>query len=233
MTIKSPKEVIKKPILTIDAHYRVFIALGIAVAAFFGTFHFVMISTAILLAWMAFSLSVTTMDWIIIFTADARTFRETYKLEDSNRSMIFVLVVIASVASMFAIIFLMLGAKNGSKADVTGHVLLVIASVIASWLMVHTIFALRYGHMYYDTDDDDKDNKPLGGLEFPGDDKSPDYLDFAYFSFVIGMTFQVSDVEISDKQIRRLVLVHGLISFAFNTAIVALSINVISGLIGK
>lgn len=174
------------------------------------------------------------MDWIIIFTADPKTFSETYTLGDSNRTMVFILVIIASVFSLFAIVFLLLEAKNGSKAEVSWHVLLAIGSVIVSWILVHTIFALRYAHLYYDTDDDDSgDNKPVGGLEFPGDEKEPDYLDFAYFSFVIGMTFQVSDVEISDKHLRRLVLVHGLISFAFNTAIVALSINVISGLIEK
>jgi uncharacterized membrane protein len=93
---------------------------------------------------------------------------------------------------------------------------------------------LRYAHFYYcdmDGNDEGKVLKP-GGLEFPGDDE-PDYLDFAYFSFVIGMTFQVSDVQITSKRIRRLSLMHAILSFAFNTIIVALSINIISGLIGK
>jgi uncharacterized membrane protein len=86
--------------------------------------------------------------------------------------------------------------------------------------------------LYYTAtpDPDDEKDKVTGGLEFP-DEKNPDYLDFVYFSFVVGMTFQVSDVEISSRPIRRLVLLHGLISFAFNTAIVALSINVISSLV--
>jgi uncharacterized membrane protein len=104
-------------------------------------------------------------------------------------------------------------------------------AVIISWWLVHTVFTMRYAHLYYTTDEGKK--TPLGGLEFPGNDKEPDYLDFVYFSFVVGMTFQVSDVEISSKQIRRLAWAHGLIAFAFNTAIVALSINVISGLVSK
>src|ERR1700743_2684598 len=145
--------------------------------------------------------------------------------------MIFIIVIGASIASLFAIIFLLKMTKGASREDINAHIFLVITSVIVSWVLVHTLFTLRYAHMYYDTDDDEGNAKPMGGLEFPKEE-NPDYLDFVYFAFVIGMTFQVSDVEISDRQIRRLAWVHGMISFAFNTAIVALSINVISGLVG-
>jgi uncharacterized membrane protein len=109
---------------------------------------------------------------------------------------------------------------------------LAIGSVIVSWWMLHTVFTMSYAHLYYTStpDPDDAETEVIGGLQFP-DEKKPDYLDFVYFSFVVGMTFQVSDVEISSRSIRRLVLLHGLISFAFNTAIVALSINVVSGLV--
>jgi uncharacterized membrane protein len=89
---------------------------------------------------------------------------------------------------------------------------------------------MRYAHLFYSTDPDGDQKKPLGGLDFPGGGE-PDYLDFVYFGFVLGTTFQVSDVEISSRPIRRLALVHGLIAFAFNTAILALSINVVSGLV--
>jgi uncharacterized membrane protein len=91
---------------------------------------------------------------------------------------------------------------------------------------VHTVFALRYAHIYYDCDEH---GKAAGGLNFPDED-SPDYLDFAYFSFVIGMTSQVSDVNISGRSMRRLALLHGLISFGFNLSILGLCINMISGL---
>ena len=110
--------------------------------------------------------------------------------------------------------------------------MLAIGAVFISWWLVHTIFTMRYAHMYYDTDTDDGKPKEVGGLQFP-DETEPDYLDFVYFSFVIGMTFQVSDVEISSREIRRLAWLHGLLSFGFNTAIVALSINVISGLVAQ
>ena len=94
--------------------------------------------------------------------------------------------------------------------------------------MVHTTFTFQYAHLFY-SDHKDDPNKHAEGLDFPSD-KHPNYVDFAYFSFVLGMTFQVSDVQISAKGIRRIALVHGLLSFGLNTFVVALTINVIAGL---
>jgi uncharacterized membrane protein len=102
-----------------------------------------------------------------------------------------------------------------------------VAAVATAWLVVHTVFTLRYAHLYYDPDIDGHE----GGLEFPGGEKEPDYLDFAYFSFVIGMTAQTADISISGRTLRRLVLLHGIISFSFNTAVVALSINSLASLL--
>jgi uncharacterized membrane protein len=100
-------------------------------------------------------------------------------------------------------------------------------AVVAGWLLIHTIFVFRYAHLFYfDSDDDGSAQR---GLVFPGTDDPNDY-DFAYFSFVIGMTFQVSDVAIKDSGVRRVALVHALVSFAYNTTILALVINIISGL---
>ena len=94
---------------------------------------------------------------------------------------------------------------------------------------MHTIFGFHYAHLYYGDDTNDS-TRHAEGLEFPGE-KKPDYLDFAYFSFVIGMTFQVSDTAVHSRSIRRLVLLHGLISFGLNTFVVALTINLIAGLL--
>lgn len=100
-------------------------------------------------------------------------------------------------------------------------------AVAAGWILIHSIFVFRYAHLYYfDSDDDGSAQR---GIVFPGD-QEPNDFDFAYFSFVIGMTFQVSDVVIKDRGVRSVVLFHGLISFAYNTAIVALVINLLSGL---
>ncbi len=103
-----------------------------------------------------------------------------------------------------------------------------LAAVVLGWFVIHTLFTLRYAHLFYF--DDDGDNESDRGLTFPGTTTPNDY-DFAYFSFVIGMTFQVSDVQITDSGVRRVVLLHGLISFAYNSMIVALVINLVSGLI--
>jgi uncharacterized membrane protein len=97
-------------------------------------------------------------------------------------------------------------------------------------MMLHIIFTFRYAHMYYHSNLNNETGL-CGGLEIPNE-KYPDYLDFAYFSFVIGMTFQVSDINITSKSMRRLALLHGMLSFLFNTVIVALSINVILDLKG-
>jgi hypothetical protein len=153
--------------------------------------------------------------------------------QDSNRIMISLFVIVASFVSLFAILFLLQGAgKSDSRSELTIHLVLSFSCIICSWILVHTIFTLRYAHLYYRSAGGRHNggNQQRRGLEFPNETE-PDYLDFTYFSFVIGMTFQVSDVTISSRELRRLALVHALLSFAFNTLLVALTINVVSGLI--
>ena len=106
------------------------------------------------------------------------------------------------------------------------HVGLVAATLVASWLVTHVVFALRYAHEYYEA----SPGGLRGGLDFPGGEP-PDYWDFLYFAVVIGMTFQVSDVQITDRSLRRLALVHGMLGFLFNTVIVALTVNLAAGLL--
>jgi uncharacterized membrane protein len=218
--------------LRMDAHHRLMVSLAIcAIVLFFIVGRFSTPAT-VLITWMSFAFSVNVMCWISIMNSHPREVRKIAKLQDSSRAMIFGLVIFASLISMVAVVFLLKLAKGQSSAIVTGHIVLSIGAVIISWWLVHTIFALRYAHIYYDTDTDDGQPRKGGGLDFPNT-QEPDYLDFVYFSFVVGMTFQVSDVVITDRYVRRLCLMHALISFAFNTAIVALSINVISGMVSS
>lgn len=105
-----------------------------------------------------------------------------------------------------------------------------VSAIALSWTLVHTLFSIHYARLYYIEAPLKERDAIEGGLVFPGDD-SPDYLDFAYFSFVIGMTSQVSDVQISSKTMRRMATVHGLISFAFNTAILAMFVNIVASVI--
>jgi uncharacterized membrane protein len=104
---------------------------------------------------------------------------------------------------------------------------LVVGTLLISWLTTHLIFAIRYAHEYYTTSRGAA--KVDGGLVFPSDD-TPDYWDFVYFSLVLGMTFQVSDVQITSRKLRRLATVHGFIGFLFNTIIVALTVNIAASL---
>src|ERR1700761_15733 len=214
----------------LDAQYRLLAAFIIAAAVYYVAKNSFSVPAAALIVWIAFALAIIILDWVIILKAHPKEIRKIAKLQDSSRALIFVFVIVASIASLGAMIFLLKSTKGQSDEIVTGHILLGMASVVVSWWLVHTLFTMRYAHMYYDTDTDDGKTRPYGGLQFP-EETEPDYLDFVYFSFVIGMTFQVSDVEISDRDIRRLAWMHGLISFAFNTAIVALSINIISSLV--
>jgi uncharacterized membrane protein len=134
-----------------------------------------------------------------------------------------VIVSFVAVSSEFAAIK---GAAPGRQA---WQVSLVAVTLLLSWLVTHVTFAFRYAHEYYARD--------LGGpgvdrgLDFPQEDE-PDYLDFLYFALVLGMTFQVSDVQITSRKLRRVATLHGLLGFLFNTVIVAFTVNIAAGLMG-
>lgn len=217
-----------------DAHHKLYVSLALAalcfvltIGRFSGPIHF-------MVTWLAYAATSLTLSGLTIFNIHpAEISREAHD-QDSSRTLVFAFALLASLASLFAILILLKSTSSGDKEQMTGQILLSLASVVSSWVLVHTIFTFRYAHFFYcdiDKDADGKNPKP-GGLQFPEEDK-PDYLDFCYFSFVIGMTFQVSDVQITSKRIRRLALMHGLLSFGFNTIIVALSINVVAGLMQK
>jgi uncharacterized membrane protein len=144
-------------------------------------------------------------------------------LQDDGRFLILLVTAFGAFASVAAIVSDLGAAKRGAEA-----LALATLTVTLSWALVHTTFALHYAHDYY------RGPKP-SGLQFPsGDSKQPaDYWDFVYFSFVIGMTAQVSDVGITDQIIRRTATVHGIISFVFNTALVALMVNIAASAISS
>jgi uncharacterized membrane protein len=141
---------------------------------------------------------------------------------------IFAVTVGAVAASFAAIIGQFAAVKDLPPAIRNLHIFLVAATLFLSWLMTHTLFALRYAHEFYTTTQGQ--TGPDGGLLFPGAEP-PDYWDFFYFALVLGMTFQVSDVQITSQKLRRLATVHGLLGFVFNTVILALSVNIGAGLL--
>jgi uncharacterized membrane protein len=142
--------------------------------------------------------------------------RRRARLQDEGQSAILMLTAIAAFASLAAI-FALLG--SGTRAPV--QLALATLTIVLSWAFTHTMFGLHYAHEYYD-----EDRGKGGGLEFPGEEAPHDYWDFFYFSFVIGMCAQVSDITVSDQSIRRTVFAHSIISFIFNAALLALTVNI-------
>lgn len=141
---------------------------------------------------------------------------------------IFWITIGAAVFSLVATFGEFADTKDMPSAQKNLHVVLVAVTLLASWLMTHTTFAFRYAHEFYSKDAGGPDFDR--GLEFP-EEKNPDYLDFLYFALVLGMTFQVSDVQITSRKMRRLASAHGLLSFLFNTIILALTVNIAAGLV--
>ena len=187
------------------------------------------LSTKILCIWDAGMISFLAATWMLMVQAKSKTMRRNAQSQDEGRLVILSIVTTAACASIFAIAFILKETKGKDVSILITHLLLAVVTIIGSWLLVHTIFAMHYAHEYYQDHQTQSDCK-AGGLDFP-EDIEPDYWDFLYFSFVIGMTSQVSDVQITSRSMRRLSLLHSILSFLFNTAIVAMSINIIAGLI--
>ena len=153
----------------------------------------------------------------VIVTADTREIQEHAAQQDEGQLTILTCTVAAAVASLAAI-FVVLGTTGGTPRP-RSPLILAGFTILLSWAFIHTIFALHYAHEFYD--------ETAGrGMSFPGDEQRPDYLDFVYFSFVIGMTSQVSDVAITSKLVRRTAIAHGVVSFLFNAALLALTVNI-------
>lgn len=180
--------------------------------------------TRVMIGWDCFSLCMIIISGVIFASMHPRQIRLLAKTEDSGRIVVFIIVLIAILGSLLGVL-LLLGNKNNWLLSKSLETAVYIAGVIFSWVLMHTLFTYRYALLYYGDHPLDPSTRTVG-LQIPNE-LWPDYLDFAYFAFVIGMTFQVSDIEISSRTIRRVALLHGFLSFLFNTIIVALTINVI------
>ncbi|OYV40852.1 MAG: hypothetical protein B7Z81_01610 [Acidocella sp. 20-61-6] len=177
-------------------------------------------------AWDAGSLLFLVLTALSFLRNHDRDISADAKQQQEGEWSVFALTVLGAIAS-FAAIFLFSHA-SAAKHHTGDYLGFVVATLTLSWLTTHVSFAYRYAHEYYAYD--------LGGPEFdrgiafPQDDK-PDYLDFVYFSFVLGMTFQVSDCNVTSKKLRRLATLQGMIGFLFNTVILALSVNIAASLL--
>jgi uncharacterized membrane protein len=204
--------------------HRVFLAVAVSLTAFFilpcgdnKSFNSLVILDFFSSAYLLFC-------WIVLLSTPISCIRRNASKEDKSKLLLFGMIILASLAGMVSVLLLILNHDPGTSKKL--FLLVSVSGIIFSWAIVHTVFTFHYAHLFYS-------GKNEGGLEFPGDDDNykPDYLDFIYFSFIIGCTFQVSDVQISSRKIRRVVLIHGLLAFILNTFVVALSINIVSGLL--
>ena len=172
-------------------------------------------ATRMLVAWDVFLGLYLVLVAHLMASSTIEHIRQRAAAEDEGQVTILVLTVAAALASLAAI-FAELGAQTGRRPL---HMALAGATILLSWAFIHTIFAVHYAHEFYDAEIG-------GGLAFPGDEREPDYWDFVYFSFVIGMTSQVSDVGVTNRVIRRIVAAHGVVSFVFNATLLALTVNI-------
>ena len=172
-----------------------------------------------------------------MWQADSDDIRRVAASEDLPRTLALGLVVGAALASLGAVVGLLGSLKSLPSGVRSLHVALSVGSVLLAWGLVHLVFTLRYAHAYYTADDET--GQDTGGLLFPDDQSpgdqspklTPNYVDFAYFSFIIGMTAQTADIGICNRSLRATALLHGLISFVFNAVIVALTIGAIGGML--
>lgn len=179
-------------------------------------------SVAILAGWDALTVVFLAWVWITVGPRDAAGTERLALAEDDSRAVADAILLGASVGSLVAA-----GLTLAQAGKATGgHAVLLTAvavfSIALGWAAIHTTYTLRYAHLYY--------TPPIGGIDF---ESKPDFLDLAYMAFTVGMTYQVSDTDISRKEIRRAVIRHALMSFLFGTTIIAVTINVVANLLNR
>lgn len=182
-----------------------------------------------LATWLAYCAVLLGSTWHLAAHLDAHATRRRAQLIDPGAAALFVLVAAASCASIVAVALAVETAKALAGWPRWVHLALAMTSLAASWLLMQAMFALHYARVFYRPTP--AYDEPARGLVFPGG-REPDYLDFLYFAAVVGMTSQVSDVAVASRRMRRLTLLHGLLSFAFNLVVLALAVNVFAGSLG-
>jgi uncharacterized membrane protein len=216
--------------LSADSHRRFVVSLLVAAGTFFLLPSRLTIALHLIAIWDAFAISVLLLGWLTIVATPQTDLSAHAKAQDFSRFIIFIFVVTAACAALFAVAFVIRSHHGEVRVGLTSFLILALGTVAISWLLLHTVFSFHYAHIFYGDNDDVSGAGHAAGLDFP-DQPEPDYSDFGYFSFVIGMTCQVSDVQVTSQAMRRAVLLHGVLSFGYNTIILALLINTVSGLL--
>jgi uncharacterized membrane protein len=215
-------------IVQLRASQRLALTVVAGLVVYFVAAEFFSFKTRLLVAWDTGASIYLGLAWAVIAKADAAMTRTRMRTQDQGAFVIFLTVVTSACASVVAIALLIAEVRDAPMWQRASHLGLAVLALVLSWLLIQTLFGFHYAHRYY-THTRDPDCEPKG-LAFPGGHE-PDFLDFAYFSFVVGMTSQTSDVAVTGRHMRRLTLIHGFLSFVFNIAILAMAINIIAGAI--
>lgn len=214
-------------IRSLNVHHRLALA-GVIAALTYGLLINLSFPMRALCSWDVGAGVYLLLAWLTIAGANTDATRTSTQTLRQSGNTVLLGVLLAAVISAASLIFLFKSAQAESAEWLLVHVSLTFLALGFSWFLIHTRFAFHYAHRYYNVRESEIETG--GGLKFPGD-REPDYLDFAYFSLVIGMTSQVSDVLVTSRRMRRLVLMHGVLSFGFNVIVVALSVNIFASLI--
>lgn len=206
------------------------LAALIAILLFFLLPHELRLPTRLLIAFDGGAVFFLAAIWIMMARATEGGMRRRAEAEEPGRLAVLVFAVLLAAAILLAIVFQLHGLKDVPPARLPAHVGLAVATILLTWFFMNTQFALHYAYGHFDGTRHKSAGATTGGLVFPGGG-TPDYWDFLYFSFVIGMTFQVSDVAIESRRLRRVALGHGALAFFFNVVILALTINIVAGLL--
>jgi len=210
----------------ISASIRLLFICIAGTAAFFYFATVPSLPVRLTLSWSIAGSLYLLLSYSMMYFSNAENILSLSQKEDDGAPIILLITVLASVASLVAIVIILTNIKSPTMAEPIRHIALVLLTYVISWLLVHTAFALHYAHVYYQ--DLKKTKKPA--LIFAEDPK-PIYVDFLYFSIVIGMTCQTADVNIASSRMRYLVMVQGMIAFIFNATLLAMAINIISGVV--
>ena len=217
MTASPPRKHLK-PVRIVQAHIKLFAAIALGVVLFPVLPNDLRVTTRALIAWNVAVGLYLVVAAVVISRFELNHLRQRAAEEDEGGALILGLTVAAAAASLVAI-FIELGDASGKRTGALSASL-ALGTVVLSWFFIHVIFAFHYAHEFYGEAKDG--NK--GGLKFPADDQ-PEYWDFLYFSFAIGTTSQVTDVLVTGKAMRRLVFGHGVVSFFYNVAVLALMVS--------
>ena len=189
------------------------------------------LATRLLIAWNGAVILYLILGAHMMTRADKLSIRRRAQLTDDGKYAFLGFSILAAIASLTAIVLELAGVKDLAGSNKAAHIALVATTLISSWFFVHLTFTLHYAHEYFADELRTPDPTDVrGGLIFPGT-KDPHYLDFLYFSYIIGVASQTADVATSSRTMRALALVHGIVSFFFNTTILALTINIAASLV--